>query len=132
MRHLIEQFGRFSIVGLMAAIFHYGTLIGLVEVFSIEPVFSALAGYTLGGTVSYLLNRRWTFSSDVRHITAVMRFALVTFVGFLLTGLSMALLTGDLGLHYLLAQIVTTGIIMFWSFWTNRLWTFTAGNRPPR
>ena len=28
------------------------------------------------------------------------------------------------GLHYLLAQFVTTGIVMLWSFWANKLWTF--------
>jgi putative flippase GtrA len=121
---LARQFSAFFGVGLVAAVVHYGTLIGLVEGAGAGPVPATLAGYALGGVVSYLLNRRHVFASDRPHREATWRFAVVAGVGFVLTGLLMALLTGRLALPYLPAQVLTTGVVMLWSFAANRRWTF--------
>jgi len=119
-------------VGVLAAIGHYGTLALAVELGRIDAVPAALAGFLVGGVISYLLNRRWTFASDRPHGAAVPRFALVALAGFFLTGLSMAVLTDGLGLHYLPAQLVTTGLVMLWTFLANRSWTFATGARRGR
>ena len=130
MRQVFGQFTRFGLVGVLAAIGHYGTLIGLVELAAAGPVPAALAGYLVGGAISYVANRRWTFDSDATHREALVKFALVAVVGFGLTWIFMALFTGALGVHYLPAQVVTTGIVMLWSFWANKLWTFGARRNP--
>jgi len=131
MRGLLEQFVRFGLVGVLAAVGHYGTLIALVELAGAGPVPAALGGYVVGGAIGYVYNRRWTFDSDAAHRVAVTRFVAVAVVGFFLTGLVMALLTGEGRLHYLPAQILTTGIVMLWSFWANKLWTFAGKAVPP-
>ncbi len=123
-RSLSRQFSAFFGVGLVAAVLHYGTLIGLVEGAGAGPVPATLAGYVLGGVASYLLNRRHVFGSDRPHREATWRFAVVAGVGFALTGVIMAGLTGRAGMPYLPAQLVTTGIVMLWSFAANRWWTF--------
>lgn len=117
---------RFSLVGVAAAIGHYGTLVLAVGAGGADAVLAALAGFLVGGTISYSLNRRWTFASDRPHEAALPRFALVAFAGFVLTGTSMAVLTDWLGVHYLPAQLVTTGLVMLWTFFANRSWTFRA------
>ena len=121
---LARQLSAFAGVGVVAAIVHYGVLIGLVEAARLDPVPATLAGYVCGGVVSYWLNRRHTYASERPHAEATLRFALVAFVGFLLTGALMHAFTHWLGAPYLPAQIVTTGIVMFWSFLANKPWTF--------
>ncbi|MFO1147904.1 MAG: GtrA family protein [Alsobacter sp.] len=123
---LARQFSAFAGVGVLAAVVHYGTLVGLVEGAGLAPVGATLVGYVLGGVVSYVLNRRYAFRSDRPHREATWRFALVAFVGFVLTGLFMALFNGTLGIPYLVAQVMTTGVVLIWSFVANRLWTFSA------
>jgi putative flippase GtrA len=123
---LARQFSAFAGVGLVSAVMHYGALVGLVEGFAMGPVPATLAGYILGGVVSYWLNRRYAFRSERPHREATWRFALVAGVGFVLTGLFMALFTGRWGLPYLPAQVLTTGVVLFWSFIANRLWTFSS------
>jgi len=129
---LHRQVSAFALVGVAAAVVHYGTLVGLVELAGAGPVPATLAGYLLGGIVSYGLNRRYAFASDRPHAEAGWRFAVVAAVGFGLTGLAMAGLTGRLGLPYLPAQVVTTLLVMLWSFAANRWWTFDpqAGRQP--
>ena len=121
---LSRQFAAFSGVGVVAAVVHYGALIGLVELARWNPVAATLVGYAGGGVVSYALNRRLTYASDRPHAEATWRFAVVALVGFLLTGLVMQVFTGRFGAPYLPAQLVTTGIVLVWSFVANRVWTF--------
>jgi len=121
---LSRQFTLFVVVGLAAAIAHFGALIGLVEAGGWAPEPATLVGYVAGGIVSYTLNRSHTYSSDRPHAEAGWRFALVAGVGFVLTYLFMSLLHGWFGLHYLLAQIATTGVVLVWSFIAHKLWTF--------
>ena len=121
---LARQFIAFFGVGLVAAVAHYGLLIALVEGGGLHPVPATLAGYVAGGLVSYALNRRHTYTSRRPHREATWRFALVAFVGFLLTWLFMHAFTIWLGAPYLPAQLVTTGIVMLWSFLAHRAWTF--------
>ncbi len=132
MRGLIEQFVRFCGVGVLAAVAHYGALILLVAGFNASPVPAALAGYLAGGVLSYLLNYRWVFASDKAHRAAAPQFFAVAAVGFALTGLVMAVLTGRLGLHWFLAQVLTTGVVMLWSFAANRFWTFGSARKAGR
>ena len=87
---------------------------------------ATLVGYVCGGVTSYLLNRRHTFVSERSHREAVWRFALVAGVGFLMTWALMTLFVDRLGAPYLPAQLLTTGIVQFWSFLGNKLWTFGA------
>jgi putative flippase GtrA len=126
LRILTRQLGAFAGVGILAAVVHYGLLIGLVEGHYAAPVGATLTGYVAGGVVSYLLNRRLTYASDRAHREAVWRFTLVAFVGFLLTWLFMQVLTGWLHAPYLPAQLATTGIVLVWSFIAHKLWTFGA------
>lgn len=121
---LARQFTAFFGVGLVAAVAHYGLLIALVEGGGFHPVPATLAGYVAGGLVSYALNRRHTYTSRRPHREATWRFALVALVGFLLTWLFMHAFTVWLGAPYLPAQLVTTGIVMLWSFLAHKAWTF--------
>ncbi|MEZ0169873.1 GtrA family protein [Microvirga sp. TS319] len=121
---LSRQFAAFFGVGLAAAVVHYGLLILLVEGGGSHPVPATLAGYVAGGLVSYGLNRRHTYRSSRPHREATWRFAMVALVGFLLTWFSMHILVEWVGGPYLPAQIVTTGVVMIWSFLAHKAWTF--------
>lgn len=123
-RDLIRQISSFVGVGLTATAAHFATLALLVEADLFGPVASSACGFVVGGTVSYVLNRRYTFESSRSHAGAVPRFAVVAGVAFILNGVLMNLFVHDLGLFYLLAQAITTGITMLWTFTGYRMWAF--------
>jgi putative flippase GtrA len=122
--YLPRQLSSFVGVGVLAALPHYGLLIGLVELCKADKVFAALCGYFAGGIVSYRLNRRHTFQSGRPHSQALWRFALVALSGFGLTYCLMHVMIDLNDLPYLPAQIVTTLVVMIWTFAANRSFTF--------
>jgi len=125
----MRQVLAFGGAGIAAAIVHYGVLIGLVQSGTLDPVPATLCGYLGGGIVSYALNRRHTYRSDRPHRQAIWRFAGVAGVGFLITWGVMHLLVDRWSLPYLPAQLLTTGIVLLWSFSAHKWWTFGTGGR---
>ncbi|TCS37796.1 putative flippase GtrA [Paucimonas lemoignei] len=124
MTDLFRQFVRFFGVGCVSAIGHYGLLILLVQVARIDAVPASAAGALLGAWINYSLNYRFTFRSNKRHVESVTKFAVVAVIGLLLNTLFMWIGVDLLHLYYLLAQVITTGLVMVWSFLANRFWTF--------
>ncbi len=126
---LHRQFSAFFLVGLATIATHYGTLVALVQLFSVAVVPASLIGFVAGGFVNYTLNRAHVFETQRNHVSAVWRFIVVAAVGFVLTGILMHIFVDRFGAPYIPAQLLTTGIVMFWSFFGHKFITFgeTAG-----
>ena len=126
---LPRQISTFFGVGLVSIVADYGVFALLSEVFVVNPVMAAQAGYLVGGLVNYLLNRAHTFTTDRSHVQAGLRFAGVMVVGFSLTSLFMWIFTQQIGLPGIVARVISTGIVFCWNFGAHKLWTF--GERRP-
>jgi putative flippase GtrA len=114
----------YAFSGGVTAIAHYALLIGLVELGGVDPVPASLAGFALGAVVSYSLNRWLTFEATRTHGEASWRFGLIAFGGFLLTGVLMHLFVKVAGLPYLPMQVVTTLIVMIFTFAGHKFFSF--------
>jgi putative flippase GtrA len=127
-RHL-RGVGAAAAVGAVGTAAHYLLLVALVEAAGLAVVPASAAGFCLGATVNYLMNRTLVFRSARAHREALPRFMLVALTGLAWNALLMALLTGAAGLPYLVAQILTTGLLVFWHYMVNAAWTFRAAHR---
>lgn len=119
-----RQLAAFVLAGGITAVAHYAVLIGLVELAKADPVPATLAGFGVGSVVSYTLNRRLTFDATRSHGEATWRFAVIAAGGFVLTGILMHLFVTRAGLPYLPMQLVTTGIVMVFSFLGHKFFSF--------
>ncbi|MDH5512964.1 MAG: GtrA family protein [Gammaproteobacteria bacterium] len=127
LHRLAIQFLRFAMVGGIATAIHFLILITLVRGADMNAVWASALGFTFSAICNYYLNYRFTFRSNTAHRHAVMKFVAVACVGLALNSLTMLIATEYLGTHYLLAQVIATGLVLLWSFSGNRWWTF---NRP--
>ena len=123
-RTTFRQFACFGGVGAVSAVGHYGLLILLVQAFAADPVPASAAGALLGAWINYSLNYRFTFKSSQRHRDAIVKFAVVALTGLILNTAFMWIAVDLLHLHYIIGQLVTTGLVLVWSFLGNRHWTF--------
>lgn len=121
---LLARLIRFAAVGAVGTAGHYLTLIGVVEGLGGDPVAGSVAGFLVGALINYSLNRAIVFRSGRAHREALPRFLAVAGLGLVWNGLLMSLLTHVLALHYLLAQILVTALLLFWHYAGNALWTF--------
>ena len=124
-REVGATFGRFLVVGGVSTAVHYVVLAAVVELLGGSAVFGSGVGFAVGAVVSYLLNRSHTFRSDAPHAQAIARFVVVLGVGLGLNLLLMQWFTASWGWPYLLAQMLTTGLVLFWHFAGHALWSFT-------
>ena len=121
---MIPPFIRYAGVGAIGTAVHYGTLISLAQGLGTNAVVASTAGFAMGAFVNYALNREFTFASDRAHRVALPRFFAVAGAGLLLNALVMAVILAVLPLHYLIAQVAATGIVLVAGFLANRRWTF--------
>jgi len=119
----VIQFIKFAAVGAIGTIAHYVTLIASVSGIGMTPVAGTTVGAAVGALVNYWLNRNVTFRSIRRHAEALPRFMALAGAGIALNALAVWILTAT-GLHYLLAQVVATAVILFFNFLVSRTWIF--------
>lgn len=117
------RLGRFAAVGAVGTAAHYALLVALVEGLGAASLTGSVAGFGLGAVVNYSLSRLFVFRSDRAHREALPRFFVVALAGLCWNALLMALLTA-LGLHYLVAQILTTALLVLWHYGAHAVWTF--------
>jgi putative flippase GtrA len=125
-----RRFLVFACCGAVGTLGHYLTMIALVQALRVGPVAASVAGFLVGMGVNYVLNYRFTFRSRKRHREAATKFFLVAACGLALNTALMHTLTGPAALHYVVAQVGTTAVVLLWNFAANQVWTFAhEGNR---
>ena len=129
MNVLANRFVKFAGVGAIGTAGHYITLFLLVDIGGIDAVVSSSAGFLVGAIINYVLNYQYTYRSSQSHVSTAPKFFAIAAGGFFLNGAAMSLLVNKLGLYYLLAQVISTGLILIWTFLANHYWTFGETTR---
>lgn len=122
----MKQFLTFAGVGAIGTTGHYVTLIVLVELFEILPVYATTVGFIVGALINYFLNYKYTFRSDKPHTEALIKFLVVAIIGAGINSLIMYVGTSFTGLNYIIIQFVATGLVLLWNFLLNKFWTFSG------
>lgn len=113
---VVRQIGRFAVVGAIATAVHYAIMIALVEIGHVTPVLATTIGYGVGIIVSYTLNRRFTFEARGTPVAkSFAKFVVLYGVGALLNGAIVGGLIA-VGVYYLVAQVIATGLVLIWNF----------------
>lgn len=135
-----KRFFKFAIVGGLGSITDISVLNILVQFFGFHKIAANMCSVGVAIVQNFLLNRYWTFpESQKRSLsTQLAQFTLVNLAGLgintLIFGFVDHLLLGfwqhqfgeSLGftLSYNFAKLFAIGIVLFWNFAANRLWTY--------
>lgn len=112
--------------GLAATGSHYAVMVALVHWAGWWEVAASSAGFLAGAAVKYPLNYWVVFASRMDHGRAVVRFVIGLAAGFALNGIVLALLLDTLAVHYLVSQVLTTGVVTVVNYLMARNWIFRA------
>ena len=110
--------------GGVATASHYAVTIAAVEGLSVAPIAASVMGFLTGSAIKYWLNYSAAFRSSAPHVHAMPRFALALTAMLALNTLLFALLERALGMHYVLAQLLTTVLLIPPGYLIHRQWVF--------
>lgn len=116
---------KYLVSGGTAAAVQYIILIGLVEIFDTNPFLATFIGLTIATFVNYPLQYYWTFTNFVPHKIAFPKYIFVTSITYSVNLLCFWVLEGGLGVYYILAQMIATGIALIINFVVNSRYTFS-------
>jgi len=115
---VLQQFARYVVVGGVAFVVDFGLLYVLTEFAGIHYLSSAAIAFLCGLFTNYLLSRVWVF--DRRTIDNVaMEFAIFAAIGIVGLGLNegiMWFVAERVHFHYLIAKVISAGIVLMWNF----------------
>ncbi|MDE1182977.1 GtrA family protein [Paraburkholderia sp.] len=121
---LIKLFLRFASAGATGTLCQYVILFIVVQGAGGNPVLGSLLGALAGAVVNYVLAYSFVFRSTKKHTETIYKFLIIAGGSLLLNTALMYLLTQMLHANYLLSQLLTSGLLLLYSFAANSVWTF--------
>jgi putative flippase GtrA len=116
---------RYLISGGTAFVVLMVVLIFLVEVFSVGEVLATAIGLICATPVNYNLQKRFVFRSQAPVGKSFVIYCVVTIATMLLNVEFFYLILKYTDIHYTIAQVITTGIIVVLNYFVNRHLTFS-------
>ena len=122
-KELFIQIFRFLVVGGLAFVIDYVTLIICKEVFNIPVLISSAIAFTISVIANYILSIKWVFNVDKNKSKEknFILFIIFSIIGLLLTELIMWFGTDIIKISYLIVKIVATAIVMVFNFVTRKM-----------
>jgi putative flippase GtrA len=119
------KFFKFGLVGCTGLIVDFSITWFCKEKLLINKYLSNSFGFTFGVINNYFLNKYFTFQNQDTHISSqFLTFLMVSVVGFGLNTLFLYLLQKKTKINFYLCKGIVTGIVFFWNFGANTLYTF--------
>ena len=143
----VRRFAKFAVVGAAGSITDFTVLNVLVQLFGFMPVVSNIFSFAAAVMQNFALNRRWTFPESKQRQAGrqLIQFALISLVGLGINTVILATvdhLLIDFWTHlvghehlgftisYNFAKLFAIGVVLFWNFAGNRLWTYRGLSKP--
>jgi dolichyl-phosphate beta-glucosyltransferase len=118
-------FVKYGLVGSLGTAFDVGSLYVFVRFMHLHLLFATAISFILAVTNNFVLNKYWTFeNSNSNFRKQFIKFLIVSVIGLGWTELCMGLFVYLLNMWYVIAKLLTAGIVLMWNFLANKYWTF--------
>lgn len=125
LKRLVQQFLKFSVVGVIAFVIDFGVMVVLTELADLPPVVSAGVSYCVSTVFNYVASMRYVFAHR-EGLSRTREFIIFVTLSVIGLGLNEAImwlggsLVGDE--WYMLTKVVATALVMFWNFFSRKRW----------
>ncbi len=120
---LFKQLFRFGIVGGIAFIIDYSTMVLCKEVFHLSTLLSAGIGFTVSVIFNYIASVKWVFDVNKKN-SSTKQFVLFIVFSIMGLGITEAIMWfGEdiLKISYLIVKIFATAVVMVFNFITRKM-----------
>ena len=128
----VTRFIKFSIVGAVGAVIDFGLLNLMKGVFGWPLLWANTLSVSVAIISNFTWNRLWTFpeSRNRKKRVQLVQFSIVNLVGLVINNVIVvgldAVFVPYVGepWSYNLAKAIAIGVVLFWNFGANRIWTY--------
>ena len=138
LRNIIEdrrtelvRFVKFGIVGTIGAVVDFGLLNLGIQVFGLAKWLANMFSFSAAVASNFTWNRLWTYPESRQQPIGpqMAQFVIVNVVGLLINQAIFLSLDRYVFGHwgawgYNLAKAIAIGVVLFWNFFVNRVWTY--------
>lgn len=118
---LAEVF-RFVFTGGVCFVVEFLCLTLMVELLHLPVLIATGIAFLISVAVNYVMCIKWVFAGAQDGGTGVKAsFLLTSGIGFGLNELFMWLMTSVMSIHYMIAKVISTLLVMVWNYFTKRL-----------
>ena len=116
---------KFGVVGIIATVIDFLLLTILTGYFGVFYLFSAAISFIISTIFNYIASMHFVFFSrydaSKKH-TEILLFLLLSAVGLILNQIFMWLFVDIIYIHYIIAKVIATCIVMLWNFVSRKMW----------
>ena len=140
-RKEIKRFAKFATVGAAGSVTDFAVLNVLIQFFGFQLWLANSFSFTIAVIQNFILNRRWTFPESRNRNAGrqLTQFAIVSMIGLAINQavfLTIHHLTEPYWMQFIanpdlahavsynVAKLFAIGVVLFWNFGVNRLWTY--------
>ena len=141
-----KRFAKFATVGFAGFLTHFTIVNVLVQVVGMTETMSNPFGFVTAVVQNFFLNRRWTFPESRQRDAGfqLFQFFVVSVIGLVLNQIVFTVVHSLLepfwrslvaserlghALSYNFALCTAVGVVLFWNFAANRMWTYRGLGR---
>ena len=120
-----EEFLKFGVVGISGIAVDFFITWLLKEKLKVNKYIANSTGFSLAVINNFLWNRYWTFADTIHPLgEQFLKFAAISIIGLALNTLLLMLFVKYLKINFYLIKLLVIGIVFFWNFSINYLFTF--------
>ena len=134
MAESVGLIARFGLAGLVNTAIGFAVVVVLDPVLGLSPPLANAAGYAVGMTVGFVLNRGFVFRSQTGLPAAGLRYLIAAGCAFVLNQIVLRLAGAALGggsAQHIAAQLMAMAVYSVALFFLCRLWVFRAPANSP-
>ena len=122
MNNLIKQILKFGVVGTLAFVIDYGLLYALTEFGHIYYLVSSIISFSVSVIFNYILSIKWVFDVQKKQgVKEFITFIVLSVIGLIINSVLMYVMVDLMNIHYMIAKIVATIIVMVYNFITRKI-----------
>lgn len=118
----LMELARFALTGGVCFVAEFICLTMMVEWLKVPVLWATAIAFLISVALNYAMCVKWVFPGAKDGGAGVKAtFLLTSGVGFGLNELFMWLMTGPMAIHYMIAKVISTLLVMIWNYITKRL-----------